>query len=160
MASMENKAAAHAVEVLSKKKRVFVRGIVRLDTYTRQEVVWANQISYMPFHDRGDGDLPFHRPELHAHTKMSGLDELGRCKELVEYCGWDASFRAGHYRPWRRAGIPVCFDANMALKKSGKDLKLIYGVEAYMANDMAAFTGEDEEIGEMVVFDIETTGAR
>ena len=27
-----------------------------------------------------------------------------------------------------------------------------------MANDMAAFTGEDEEIGEMVVFDIETTG--
>lgn len=38
------------VEVLSKKKRVFVRGIVRLDTYTRQEVVWANQISYMPFH--------------------------------------------------------------------------------------------------------------
>ena len=45
LASMENKAAAHAVEVLSKKKRVFVRGIVRLDTYTRQEVVWANQIS-------------------------------------------------------------------------------------------------------------------
>ena len=46
----------------------------------------------------------------------------------------------------------------MALKKSGKDLKLIYGVEAYMANDMPAFTGEDEEIGEVVVFDIETTG--
>lgn len=158
LASMENKAAAHAVEVLSKKKRVFVRGIVRLDTYTRQEVVWANQISYMPFHDRGDGDLPFHRPELHAHTKMSGLDGLADAKELVNTA---AGMRLSGLAITDHGVVqafPFAFDANMALKKSGKDLKLIYGVEAYMANDMAAFTGEDEEIGEMVVFDIETTG--
>lgn len=89
---------------------------------------------------------------------MSGLDGLADAKELVNTA---AGMRLSGLAITDHGVVqafPFAFDANMALKKSGKDLKLIYGVEAYMANDMAAFTGEDEEIGEVVVFDIETTG--
>lgn len=154
LCSMDNRETQRALEVLSKKKRVFVRGEVRMDPYSKQDVIWAFQISYMPFKDRGDGDLPFHRPELHAHTKMSSLDALADTKELVETAanmGLSALAITDHGVV---QAFPLAYDACLA----HKELKLIYGVEAYLANDMAAFTGQDAPIDEVVVFDIETTG--
>jgi DNA polymerase-3 subunit alpha (Gram-positive type) len=48
-----------------------------------------------------------------------------------------------------------------SLKKNGTDIKIIYGMECYFADDMApaAFGGADTPFdGEFVAFDLETTG--
>ena len=96
------------------------------------------------------------RVELHAHTKMS-MDGLADTVQLI-----DAAARFGHPAiAITDHGVVQAFpDAYMAAqkaKKNGNDIKLIYGVEAYLANDFA-YEGPDAKTDEFVVVDVETTG--
>ncbi len=99
------------------------------------------------------------RVELHLHTNMSQMDAIITPAELV-----NTAIRWGH------KAIAVTDHGNvqgfpeimLALEKSGnKDLKILYGIEAYFVNDTARcvfgtkYPSFDDE---MIVFDIETTG--
>lgn len=97
------------------------------------------------------------RVELHCHTKMSDMDGVSDAKAIIE--------RA---RAWGHQAIAITdhgdvqgfTEASHAVK--GKDdIKIIYGVEAYLVDDLKGIVTDSR--GQLlkdayVVFDIETTG--
>ena len=100
------------------------------------------------------------RVELHAHTKMSDMDGVVETKELVERAhewGHKAIAITDH-------GVVQAFpDANHCMHKFGKSdpFKVIYGMEAYVVDDLKEITVNAKAQNmddEFVIFDIETTG--
>lgn len=97
------------------------------------------------------------RVELHAHTMMSDMDAVVNVKDLIKRAidwGHKAIAITDH-------GVVQAFpDANHAIPKDS-DFKVIYGMEAYLVDDLkspvenADYQSFDSEF---VVFDIETTG--
>ncbi|MDD3404264.1 MAG: PolC-type DNA polymerase III [Hespellia sp.] len=113
---------------------------------------------------RSDNSLQ-KRVELHCHTKMSDMDGVSECKNLVKRAhdwGHKAIAITDH-------GIVQAFpDANHMIEdfdKADKDreepFKVIYGVEAYLVDDLtdiAVGAGNQTLDDTYVVFDLETTG--
>lgn len=98
------------------------------------------------------------RVELHLHTRYSAMDGLTDVKKAVE-----RAVRWGHKAiAITDHGVVQAFpDAAQAAK--GKDIKILYGMEAYYIDDVAshqAVHGNAKESfeGEYVCFDLETTG--
>ena len=97
------------------------------------------------------------RVELHAHTKMSDMDGVTDIKDLVA-----TAMKWGHKAvAITDHGVVQAFpEANHALPKDS-DFKVIYGVEAYLVDDIKEIVvnskGQSLE-EDYVVFDIETTG--
>jgi len=96
------------------------------------------------------------RVELHLHTNMSAIDGINDIKDYIKLAkslGHKALAVTDH-------GVVQAFpDAYSAATKAG--IKLIYGVEGYLVNDMAEIVMGDSNStleDEFVVFDIETTG--
>jgi DNA polymerase-3 subunit alpha (Gram-positive type) len=103
-------------------------------------------------------NAPVKRVELHLHTRFSAMDALTDPAEAVRraaYWGMNAVAITDH-------GVVQAFpDASKAVKNG--NIKVIYGVEGYYVNDVddsAAVRGpQDGDLsGELVAFDIETTG--
>ena len=111
---------------------------------------------------------PEKRVELHAHTMMSDMDAVVDPKTLVK-----TAFAWGHPGvAITDHGVVQAFtEANHALnpkdfadeetQKRAKDFKIIYGLEAYLVDDVEEIVKKDK--GQLldaasVVFDIETTG--
>ena len=99
------------------------------------------------------------RVELHLHSNMSQMDAIITPAEIV-----DTAIRWGHkaIAVTDHGNVQAFPEVMLALEKSGnKDLKVLYGIEAYFVNDTARCifgTKYPEFDDEMVVFDIETTG--
>ena len=101
------------------------------------------------------------RVELHLHSNMSQMDGLITPKELVT-----TAIRWGHKAiavtdHGNVQGFPeIMLEVDKA-EADGKELKVLYGMEAYFVNDTArcmfgsSFPSFEDE---MVVFDLETTG--
>nr|WP_314461168.1 PolC-type DNA polymerase III [uncultured Clostridium sp.] len=105
---------------------------------------------------RSDNSLE-KRVELHCHTKMSDMDGVSEVKDLVKRAkkwGMPAIAITDH-------GCVQSFpDANHALDK-GDTLKVIYGVEGYLVDDLKQLVENSKNQSfsdSYVVFDIETTG--
>ena len=96
------------------------------------------------------------RVELHTHTNMSVMDGINTASEYIR----DAIDRGMSAIAITDHGAVQAFpEAYKAAK--GKDIKLIYGMEAYMVNDreQCVFGESDSALDdEFVVVDIETTG--
>lgn len=102
------------------------------------------------------------RVELHLHTVMSAMDGLCDTKKVValaQSMGHKAIAITDH---GVAQSFPDAMNAAKSLKKDGKDIKIIYGVEAYCVNDLEGGIVKglsdctlDDEI---IVFDLETTG--
>ncbi len=98
------------------------------------------------------------RVELHLHTNMSNMDALTDIGKAV-----DTALRWGHKAiAITDHGVVQNFPSALKAAK-GKDIKILYGVEAYFVNDV------DDRVsvhgtqswpldGEFVAFDLETTG--
>lgn len=132
-----------------------ITGDVAYDGYIREIVLNVKKISSVPKKIRKDLSVS-KRVELHAHTTMSSMDALSKPSELIKKAkefGHKAIAITDH-------GVVQAFpEAMEAGKKHG--IKIIYGVEAYIADDTVKITDEDINAGfddEFVVFDIETTG--
>ncbi|MEG2144497.1 MAG: PHP domain-containing protein, partial [Oscillospiraceae bacterium] len=85
------------------------------------------------------------RVELHAHTKMSMMDGFVTAKNLVETAaefGHPAVAITDH---GVLQSFPEAAATAKALKKQGKDIKIIYGVEGYLANDDNFFLEEGHD---------------
>ena len=97
------------------------------------------------------------RVELHAHTQMSELDAVFNIKDYI-----NTAKRWGHKAiTITDHGVVQAFpDAEHSLSKDD-DLKIIYGVEAYMVDDVKKIVVNEmgqELKNSYVVFDLETTG--
>ena len=144
------------------KKRIvkgdFVRvaGKAEFDTFSNEITLMAAEISLgEPFTIRKD-NASKKRVELHLHTHMSSMDGMTAIEEYVERAaswGHSAIAVTDH-------GVLQAFpNAMNAAKKHG--IKMIYGVECYLVDDLAAAVRQ--ETGQsfddtFVVFDLETTG--
>ncbi len=96
------------------------------------------------------------RVELHLHSKMSSMDGVSDASALVKRAiawGHKAIAITDH-------GVVQAFPEVMNTA-AGKDIKILYGMEAYYVNDMVSAVdgkGDGALTDEFVVFDIETTG--
>ncbi|MFA9375402.1 MAG: PolC-type DNA polymerase III [Lachnotalea sp.] len=97
------------------------------------------------------------RVELHCHTKMSDMDGVSDVKDIIKRAkkwGHKAIAITDH------GGVQAFTDANHAVEH-GEDFKVIYGVEAYLVDDLKDIienaNGQNFE-DTYVVFDLETTG--
>ena len=103
---------------------------------------------------------PEKRVELHCHTKMSDMDGVSEVKDIVKRAhdwGHKAIAITDH-------GVVQAFtDANHFIETLDKDdpFKVIYGVEAYLVDDLSdvAINEKGQNLmGTFIVFDLETTG--
>ncbi len=138
-----------------------VSGTAQFDPFSKELGVIANVIiesTELKKEVRKD-EAPVKRVELHMHTQMSQMDGITACKDLLKRAvkwGMKSIAITDH-------GVVQAFpDAHKYLEKDNPDLKVIYGVEAYLAPDEASCVsfskGQNLEDATYCVLDLETTG--
>ena len=100
---------------------------------------------------------PVKRVELHCHTKMSDMDGVSDVKDIIK-----RAMKWGHkaLAITDHGDVQAFPDANHAIGKDD-DFKIIYGMEAYLVDDLKGLV--EHPMGQsfadtFVVFDLETTG--
>ena len=157
-AVLDQEAADAKAGDLKKGKQLRVRGVVEEDSFLHEKVLIASSIA--PFkaqlrperQDRAEEK----RIELHAHTQISEMDAVVSPTDLVMQAyrwGQPAVAITDHGVV---QGFPEAMDA---ARKCG--IKVIYGVEAYLVDDLKSAVIRDKGQSfedRCVIFDIETTG--
>ena len=133
-----------------------VQGEVQFDKYAKEINIMAKAIMTAQAPPPRMDTAEEKRVELHLHTQMSSMDGVTPVKTYIKRAidwGHKAIAITDH-------GVVQAFpDAMNAAAKS--DLKVIYGVEAYLIDDLgnAVFSPRGQNLDDTyVVFDIETTG--
>ena len=147
-------------ERLKEDERVELEGNAQFDPYAREVTIIANVVISLPKKEiltRTDNSK-IKRVELHMHTQMSQMDGITDVADLINRArswGMKAIAITDH-------GVVQAFPhANDTVKKENNDIKVLYGVEAYLCPD-----GQNSVYGEgnidldteYCVLDIETTG--
>ncbi len=166
---LKNEDLPEMLENLREGKFIRLKGMAMLDTYDK-EVEIASVAGIMKGTDfrvpRMDNS-PEKRVELHCHTKMSDMDGVSEAKDIIaQAIRWGHKALAitdhGNVQGFTEAlhGLDKIKDS---YKKKGEklDFKVIYGVEAYLVDDIKTIV--TDSAGQSldatyVVFDIETTG--
>lgn len=159
-AFIETKKTKEVLGRLKKAKGVKIDGIAKYDNFAKEITVMANTIletagkSKVKRMDNAEEK----RVELHMHTKMSQMDAVTSAEDLLKRAiswGWKSIAITDH-------GVVQGFpEAHKFLGKTGADLKVIYGVEAYFVpdKDPSVILPRKQSIdGEYCVLDLETTG--
>ncbi|MCI8477341.1 MAG: PolC-type DNA polymerase III [Oscillospiraceae bacterium] len=143
------------VDRVKKGQYLLVQGRLNIDRFTGDMVLEPYAVMEGKRTERMD-NAPEKRVELHLHTTMSAMDAITDTKEAVQ--------RA---QRWGHRAIAIT-DHGVAQSfpdawHAAKDIKILYGVEAYFINDVddrVVIHGEGEQDfhGEIVCFDLETTG--
>lgn len=111
-----------------------VKGAIRFDSFCKEPVLYMDNCNKLERFERGD-ESSQKRVELHAHTKMSAMDGLSEVKQLInKAAAWDHPAIAITDHGCTQA-FPLAFAAGQALQEKGKNLKIIYGVEAYLIEE-------------------------
>ena len=97
------------------------------------------------------------RIELHCHTKMSDMDGVSDVRDIVK-----RAMKWGHkaIAITDHGDVQAFPDANHTVP-SDSDFKVIYGVEAYLVDDLKGMVTDSQNQdldADYVVFDLETTG--
>ncbi len=146
---------------LTGAKGVKVNGTAQFDPFAKELGVIANVIiesTGLKKETRKD-EAKVKRVELHMHTQMSQMDGMTAVKDLLKRAvkwGMKSIAITDH-------GVVQAFpDAHKYLEKDHPDLKVIYGVEAYLAPDktpsVSFSKGQNMEDATYCVLDLETTG--
>lgn len=166
---LKTEEVADILSVIKKGKFIKLKGMALMDKYDREVTIGSIVgIKTIPdFTTKKMDHNPEKRVELHAHTMMSDMDAVVDVKDLVK-----RAFEWGHKAvAITDHGVVQSFpEANHTLSKRDypesewdrlKEFKIIYGVEAYLVDDLKEIVvnskGQSLE-EEFVVFDIETTG--
>lgn len=145
---------------IAKAKGLRLEGPARYSTYSKEVEIMANTIieSTGFKKEKRIDDAEEKRVELHMHTQMSQMDAITPCADLIKRAiswGWKSIAITDH-------GVVQSFpDAHKLLEKTGDDIKVIYGVEAYFCpdKDPCVSNSKGQDINtEYCVFDLETTG--
>ncbi len=144
------------VNSLNKGMHLKVKGKIEYDRYDKEFVIMAKDINVIEQVKKKD-NYDEKRVELHLHTKMSAMDSIVNVKKAVKLAdewGHSAIAVTDH-------GVVQAFpDAYNAAKD--RDIKLIYGLEAYLIDDgePIILNPLEKKIAQetFVIFDLETTG--
>ena len=138
---------------------VKIKGVIAMDSWSKEIAVSSVRgIKKIPDFTRKRMDnSDVKRVELHCHTKMSDMDGVSEVSDIIKQAskwGMPAIAITDH-------GVCQAFpDANHTVEKLD-GFKVIYGVEAYLVDDLKALIENPD--GQTfddtyVVFDLETTG--
>ena len=152
----------------SVKKGAFLklRGVTTIDRYDRELTIGSvSGMRVIPdFTTKRMDHSPEKRVELHCHTKMSDMDGVTDAKALVKRAyewGHKALAITDHGVVQAFPEANHCFDAWGGCVPKDSDFKVLYGMEAYLVDDLKGIVTEDrgQKLDDpFVVFDIETTG--
>ena len=145
------------VKDLKSGVHIAVLGRAQKDKFDNEDLISPFGIKRIKSVERED-NAKEKRVELHLHTNMSQLDAIITPKELI-----NTAIRWGHkaIAVTDHGNVQAFPEIMLAHEKSGSDLKVLYGIEAYYVNDTerCVFGSEYPEFDdEMIVFDLETTG--
>ncbi|MFQ7501059.1 MAG: PolC-type DNA polymerase III N-terminal domain-containing protein, partial [Blautia coccoides] len=150
------------------KEKAFLKlkGVTTIDRYDSEltigSVVGIKKIA--PFTSSRADTSPEKRVELHCHTKMSDMDGVSDAKAIIKRAyewGHRAIAITDHGVVQAFPEANHCFDSWGGVVPPDADFKVIYGVEAYLVDDMKGIVQNSKGQsmrGTFVVFDIETTG--
>ncbi len=133
-------------------------GKVMRDKFDNEPFISLRGLKKIKKLERTD-NAPRKRVELHLHSNMSQMDAISTPADII-----NTAIRWGHsaIAITDHGNVQAFPEIMLALEKNkGTDLKVLYGIEAYFVNDTArCIFGTDFPAfdGEMVVFDLETTG--
>lgn len=155
-ARRNDKRDLRAVEEIGKGDAILISGKIDYDKFSRDITVAANSVIKTKRLIRKD-TAQKKRVELHCHTNMSAMDGITSAEKLMSrasYWGHTALAITDH-------GCVQAFPDCMY--NVPKDLKIIYGCEAYIVNDidreMILKDPDDRSFyDEVIIFDVETTG--
>ncbi|MDR2899641.1 MAG: PolC-type DNA polymerase III, partial [Clostridiales bacterium] len=144
-------------KVVKKANVVGVKGHLQYDDFAKEIVLMANEFSLgEAVSVTREDNAEVKRVELHLHTQMSEMDATNTATDYIKQAsawGHKAVAITDH-------GVAQAFpEAYEASKKAG--IKVLYGVEAYLVDDLGAvcgYTRGQTLDDEFVVFDLETTG--
>ena len=160
-AFLPGKNAKNIVKRLGKTKAVKLAGRAQMDAFSNELTIMANTIvesTPLPKTTRED-KAEVKRVELHMHTKMSAMDAMTSATDLIKRAmswGMKSIAITDH-------GVVQAFpEAYHLLGRDNPDMKVIYGVEAYLVPDKEKSVknprGQVLEDATYCVLDLETTG--
>ena len=143
------------------KKGAFlkIKGVTTIDKFdselTIASIVGIKKIS--DFTTMRMDTSPEKRVELNCHTKMSDMDGVSEVKDIIK-----RAMKWGHkaIAITDHGDVQAFPDANHAISPDD-DFKIIYGVEAYLVDDLKDIivNSKNQSLDDTyVVFDLETTG--
>ena len=159
-AFLEKDKAKKIMKRIQKSKGIKLAGTAQMDTFSNELTVMANTIietEGLKKEIRQDNS-EVKRVELHMHTQMSQMDAMTSATDLIKRAmkwGMKSIAITDH-------GVVQAFpEAHKLLGYDNPDMKIIYGVEAYLAPDKNAIVtnpkGQDIDTT-YCVLDLETTG--
>ncbi len=144
---------------LKKGTFIKVRGVTTIDKFSGELTIGsvAGIMKIPDFRVKRTDMAMEKRVELHCHTKMSELDGVSDATAIVsQAAGWGMPALAitDH-------GVVQGFTDAFHTRLDNKEFKIIYGVEAYLVDDLKRII--EEPAGQdfndtYVIFDLETTG--
>lgn len=152
--------AKRIMKRIKNAKGVKIAGTASMDTFANELTVMANTIvetEGLKKIERKDNS-EVKRVELHMHTQMSQMDAMTSAKDLIKRAmkwGMKSIAITDH-------GVVQAFpEAHKLLGYDNPDMKVIYGVEAYLAPDKNSIVTNPR--GQSIdttycVLDLETTG--
>ncbi len=159
-AFLEKEKAKRIMKRIQNAKGVKVAGTAQMDTFSNELTVMANTVietEGLKKQTRQD-KAQVKRVELHMHTKMSQMDAMTSAKDLIKRAmqwGMKSIAITDH-------GVVQAFpEAHKMLGYDNPDMKILYGVEAYLAPDKNEIVtnGKGQDIDTTYcVLDLETTG--
>ncbi len=147
------------LEGLKKGAFLKIKGVTTIDKFDSEltigSVVGIKKIA--DFTTTRMDTSPEKRVELHCHTKMSDMDGVSEVKDIVK-----RAMKWGHkaIAITDHGDVQAFPDANHAVAP-GDDFKVIYGMEAYLVDDLKDIVTNPKGQSlddNFVVFDLETTG--
>ena len=152
--------AIKIIKRMKKAKGIKIAGNAQMDTFSNELTVMANTIieSEGVKKEIRQDNSEVKRVELHMHTQMSQMDAMTSATDLIKRAmkwGMKSIAITDH-------GVVQAFpEAHKLLGYDNPDMKVIYGVEAYLAPDNSAIVtnpkGQDIDTT-YCVLDLETTG--
>ncbi|MCD7817719.1 MAG: PolC-type DNA polymerase III [Lachnospiraceae bacterium] len=138
---------------------LMLSGVTTIDRYDSQLTIGSIQgiKKIADFREKRVDTSAEKRVELHCHTKMSDMDGVSDVKDIISRAvswGHKAIAVTDH------GAVQAFPDANHAVSKDS-DFKVIYGVEAYLVDDLKEIAVNEKGQSldtDFVVFDLETTG--
>lgn len=160
-AFLEKEKAKRQMKRIANAKSLKVAGTAQMDTFSNELTVMANTIietEEVAKKEERQDNSEIKRVELHMHTQMSQMDAMTSAKDLIKRAmkwGMKSIAITDH-------GVVQAFpEAHKMLGYDNPDMKILYGVEAYLAPDKNAIVTNSK--GQNIdttycVLDLETTG--
>ena len=155
----KNEERDELIEGLKPGSFVKIKGVTSIDKFDSDLTIGSVVgIKKIPDFTTSRMDMsPEKRVELHCHTKMSDMDGVSECKDIVK-----RAMKWGHkaIAITDHGDVQAFPDANHAYGPDD-NFKVIYGVEAYLVDDLKGMIENSKGQSldaPYVVFDIETTG--